>query len=125
MDYNNLDIIGKKVRVYRNLHKKCYSVQYNRKVVSHEDNLFLIFPKFKVSQAGRDRVLREKRKNVHAFVDGTVQVWKDMTDAVDKAAYNPYRWSSFVRVHEDNISYLGEATHVWVTEHGLYIPSTH
>ena len=63
-------LFDQKVQAYRNLHKKCWSVRHKRKVVSHEAHVFLVHAKFHVSQAGRERVVREKRKNVHAWVEG-------------------------------------------------------
>ena len=60
------------------------------KVLQHSTEFFLKDVEFKVSQAGRSRVLREKRKNVHAFVCGT-------PDQVErKVKYNPYKYNSFV-----------------------------
>lgn len=65
-----------KVKVYFNLHKHCFSVvslekgdSYG-KVVAHVSEIMLSEVKFKVSEAGRQRVLREKRKNVHAYCVG-------------------------------------------------------
>lgn len=113
------------MRVYRNLHKKCYSVQYNRKVVSHEDNLLLFLPKFKVSEAGRQRVIREKRKNVHAVVEGTAIPWVQVgfdPDRFDKVMYNPYKYATFVRLSEHPTTLL-TADIAWVTERGVYVPS--
>ncbi len=66
--------MNERVRVYFNLHKKKLSVQ--RKVDGrwlvwqHMDVLTLTNVKFIVSEAGRQRVLRQCRKNVHAFVEG-------------------------------------------------------
>jgi hypothetical protein len=60
----------KKVKVYRNLHKGCYSIQYKGRVVAHADEVLIREPVFRVQPAGRKRVLRTKKKNVHAFVVG-------------------------------------------------------
>ena len=60
----------KPVEVYRNLHKKCWSVRQRGKVKLHTDYICLKDVEFKVSQKGRERVLREQRKNVHAFIKG-------------------------------------------------------
>tara|TARA_Y100000310_G_C20439322_1_gene695287 strand:+ start:367 stop:774 length:408 start_codon:yes stop_codon:yes gene_type:complete len=66
-----------KVDIYRNLHKNCWSVRsreshnYGR-VVAHASSLILDDAKFVVSQAGRNRVLKEKKKNVHAVVRGNL-----------------------------------------------------
>jgi hypothetical protein len=65
---------GRKVLVYWNLHKNMYSVMdaVTRRVITHTRNIRLNNVTFKVSEAGRQRVLREGRKNVHAFVCGEV-----------------------------------------------------
>lgn len=61
-----------RVRVYWNLHKKVYSVQdaATRVVVCHAEHICLRNVTYKVSEAGRQRVLAEQRKNVHAFLVG-------------------------------------------------------
>lgn len=60
------------VRCYWNLHKSCWSVQdaKTRRVIGHADKVLLREARFTVSQAGRQRVLEEGRKNVHAFACG-------------------------------------------------------
>lgn len=64
----------KPVMVYRNLNCKgiSYSIRQGNLVVAHTDALTLRDVKFVVSKAGQQRVIREKRKNVHAFVKGFV-----------------------------------------------------
>jgi hypothetical protein len=56
------------------------------------------FPLFKVSEAGRQRVLREKRKNVHAFVEGIIGDPMNLPDPADlqRVSYNPYKAGTFV-----------------------------
>jgi hypothetical protein len=66
-----------RVRVYFNLHKKVWSVQDYQKsrgwrIIAHAEEIYLKNVTFNVSVAGRLRVLREKRKNVHAFAIGDV-----------------------------------------------------
>ena len=98
-----------KVFVYFNLHKKCFSVkalegENKGRVVAHVKYAVIYSPTFKVSEAGRQRVLRERKKNVHA---GVVGQWFDdeysTTRTVELSAmlgravtYNPYRFDSFV-----------------------------
>jgi len=93
-----------KVFVYYNLHKKVFSVKAlegTRKglVVAHVNEITLHDVQFRVSQAGRARVLKEQRKNVHA---GIVGIWDGKVDTVIKdtsdiaVTYNPYKYSSFV-----------------------------
>jgi len=98
-----------KVFVYFNLHKRCFSVkalegERKGKVIAHKHDVLIYKPTFKVSQAGRQRVLREQRKNVHA---GVVGEW--LYSPFDPAAveligrssgaavtYNPYKYDCFV-----------------------------
>lgn len=85
-----------KVRVYYNLHRKQLSVQSKTpkgwRVWLHANKVTLEDVEFKVSEAGRQRVLREKKKNVHAFVEGNL-----VLDGIGKieprvwVSYNPYR----------------------------------
>lgn len=58
-------------RVYRNLHKKCYSISYNGIVIMHTTRVIADNATLYVSEAGRQRVLATGRKNVHAFVQAT------------------------------------------------------
>jgi hypothetical protein len=87
-----------RVFVYRNLHKDCYSVKslQTGRVVAHVKCIVLDNVSFKVSQTGRAKVLREKRKNVHA---GVVGIWKRKSctkPLKSRLAYNPYKYTSFV-----------------------------
>lgn len=91
----------KKVRCYYNLHKNLLSVQEkvnNRwKVVKHVQEIALRNVQFKVSAAGRERVLRERRKNVHAFVEGEEIPFVPKSFCYhDEISYNPYKHETFV-----------------------------
>ena len=95
------------VRAYWNIHKGLYSVQdyKTRRVIDRSNDVFLINPNFVVRQGGRERVIREGKKNVHAFAVGyrpskftaeewdvyytSGKTWKDVT-------YNPYKNDTFV-----------------------------
>jgi hypothetical protein len=86
-----------KVKVYRNLHKQCWSVKHKQKVIARKYILTLSNATFKVSQTGRNRVLKEKKKNVHAFVCGElVEVWSEEFGVAVEVTYNPYKYDSFV-----------------------------
>ena len=52
---------------YWNLHKKCWSVMIRGKVEQHAAGAQLLDVEFRVRPGGHARVLREGRKNVHAF----------------------------------------------------------
>lgn len=80
--------------VYYNLHKKLWSVKAlsgtnKGKVIAHKTSLCLQDCVFKVSQAGRARVMKTKQKNVHAGVVGFVS--QDKFDSDIKVSYNPYK----------------------------------
>lgn len=64
-------------------------------VIAHANELRLERCLFKVSQAGRNRVLAEKRKNVHAGVVGYVNPGLDCTDCTTMVSYNPYKAGHF------------------------------
>jgi len=61
-----------RIRAYYNLHKKCFSVQDYKTglVIEHTDKLFVTNAMFVVRKSGNERVKKEGRKNVHAFVNG-------------------------------------------------------
>ena len=118
------DALGLKCFVYFNLHKKCFSVKAlegpsKGRVVAHADMVYMENCIFKVSEAGRRRVLREKRKNVHAGIVGVVRPFPvgrnfalnprfwDMSDERAEflsnpsnyvgVKYNPYQYRTFVK----------------------------
>lgn len=85
---------------YFNLHKLVFSVrnQKTRLVEHHSNTVILNDCKFKVSQKGREKVLREKRKNVHAGIEGILCGFDNNYNLEDftELTYNPYKYSSFV-----------------------------
>ena len=88
---------SKKVEVYFNLHKKCWSIRQAGVPVVHSDFVEIKEPQFVVQQGGNARVRREKKKNVHAFVRGyltqRVRIFPKKQKLV---TYNPYKHTSFV-----------------------------
>ena len=103
----------KKVFVYYNLHKHKWSVKDVKtgRVIGHYYDVSLYNAKFKVSEAGRARVLKEKRKNVHAGVegylttdvlarkmDGTI-LWESQSER-HRVTYDPYKYETFVTVSD-------------------------
>lgn len=60
------------VKVYRNRPKGCWSVVSAGKVSQHLPSLLLKDCKFHVQPAGHGRYLREKVRNVHAYVSGHI-----------------------------------------------------
>ena len=91
-----------RVQVYYNLHKKCLSIRYKGKVIEHAREVTLTDARFHVQPAGRERVLREKKKNVHAFVRGYItKGLKIMPTKQKLVTYNPYKHTSFVERGSD------------------------
>lgn len=86
-----------KVRAYFNFHKKMYSIQKRTdkgwRVIDHVPYLTLENVSFHVSQKGRERVLREKRKNVHAYVRGDLREYGPTIRQPFR--YNPYEAKYF------------------------------
>lgn len=103
-----------KVFVYFNLHRKCFSIKAlegpnKGRVVAHRDDVLLFDGTFKVSEAGRQRVLRERKKNVHAGVvgqwdeTGTDLITIDRVTTIGRpVTYNPYKYSSFVYLYGEH-----------------------
>lgn len=90
-----------KVAVYFNLHKKTFSIKAleganKGRVIDYSDDVTIENATFKVSQAGRNRVLQEKRKNVHAYVIGELKSTTEAAIVGEKITYNPYLYNSFV-----------------------------
>lgn len=134
------------VHIYRNLRQQCWSIKaygagMDGRVVAHTQGAILMGGvDWVVSEAGRQRVLKERRKNVHATVRGDLlwlhpqtQFFHGMTAeklgaqitpsehwVVERSAgvtYNPYEFDSFVRVadhapltHSDTAYLLPEGT---------------
>jgi hypothetical protein len=110
---------SEQVRVYFNLHKKKFSVQSKKgnawKVGSYANLVHLKSPRFVVSQAGRNRAVREQQRNVHAYVQGAMDVvWPYGTDEIGverllgayapsavRVAYNPFRSEHFTSAAGD------------------------
>jgi hypothetical protein len=97
------NIIGQKVMVYYNLHKHTFSVQKSGIVVLHADFVKLSNVEFRVRKGGLEKVRKEKTKNVHAFVIGTLEDYCEYPcDNIpedsegDIISYNPYKNDSFV-----------------------------
>jgi len=82
-----------RVRVYWNLHKKCYSVMDSSTglVVQHANAVMLRDVRYTVQPAGHARTVREGRKCVHAFLDGhLVNNMLDEPKSAHRVTYDPY-----------------------------------
>jgi hypothetical protein len=143
-----------KVFIYRNIQKEgnVFSIKVlegplKNRVVGHANGLFLKDCQFAVSQAGRQRVLREKRKNVHAGVVGDLvavtgyrtrihntgldfdymneEAWQAKYAPGVPVTYNPYLYSSFVlkgttsAIHKaENVMIIGSRVEAYFKQKG-------
>lgn len=110
-----------KVRVYYNLRLKCLSVQAmvgkSWKVIRHAQTVSLVDVTFKVSEKGRQRVIKNKRKNVHAYICGTlVEDMPKQDEWMDLITYNPYKLEKFY----DGEKYVDKADRVFVKGRSVY-----
>lgn len=84
------------VRVHRNLHKSCYSISQGGKVVAHAKQVALKNAKFEVNLSGHERALLEQRRNVHAWVHGSiVDIEECPVRGLKKVRYNPFECPYF------------------------------
>lgn len=88
---------GKPVEVYFNLHTHKWSIRQAGRVFLHCDAISLDECKMVVRPAGRAKVLREGRKNVHAFIRGFVRSGHCGHGMVAGIRYNPYQMDTFQR----------------------------
>lgn len=93
--------IGQEVRVYRNLNNGKISLQTKQHkgwiVAGHITDCILKSVNFHVSESGRQRVIAQSTKNVHAWGQGTLIAQFDATVAAPiSLAYNPYVNATFV-----------------------------
>ena len=106
-----------RVFVYYNLHRKLWSIRCEEKghpmkgrVIAHSYRVLLTDVTPKVSQAGRSRVLRDRRKNVHAGLLGNlVSMGQDTAGVMTglQITYNPYLYESFVFKCDVSEEYIG------------------
>ena len=88
-----------RIRAYYNLHKKCFSVQDYKTglVIEHTDKLFMTNAMFVVRKSGNERVKKEGKKNVHAFVNRIRHDKPIDTNHCNnyEVKYNPYTMDFF------------------------------
>jgi len=119
-----------RVEVYRNLHKNCWSVRDTKtgRVVDHTDSISIHNAKFVVRPAGRAKVLKEQRKNVHAFVRGETTIADDFViptiydlNCIGHISYNPYKSDTFMNngepIETADIVFLDRTGKGWAYEY--------
>lgn len=91
------------VRVFINPKYGCYTIMQDGRVKASAKQVRLKQAAFTVRESGRQRMLREQRRNIHAYIVGTLLEYIHAEDAKTMgvlpgrgARYNPYRYSTFV-----------------------------
>jgi len=84
--------------IYRNLHKGAtFSIRERGIVVDWQEAFVAYNCHFKVNEKGRQRVIRERHKNVHAFVVADRYLPYDVdTSVLLPITYNPYVANTFM-----------------------------
>ena len=95
--------LAQEVEVYRNLHNGMWSIRDSKtkQILAHATAVLLHSPTFHVQPSGRDRVRRERRKNVHAYVKGkyippTLQPPTEFDTLYKETTYDPYNDDYFM-----------------------------
>jgi hypothetical protein len=82
------------VQVYRNLTKGCWSLRSGGRVIAHHHRVTLRACTMRVCGSGRQRVLLEGQRNVHAWVEGNLV--REMIDGGPvEIGYNPFLAPTF------------------------------
>jgi len=120
-----------RVFVYFNLHKKVWSVKSLKtgRVIAHANFIELKDCKFKVSKRGRERVLLERRKNVHAGVVGTIVAIDNVCSVLQNKTfqlitYNPYKYETFVSKKDETPVYQSETVSMIVSQNKASVYAT-
>ncbi len=112
-------LVGQRARVHWHLRAKRWSVSTKQdgtwKVVRDRHGDQILYKKvvmkdvkFTVQEGGRQRVLREQRKNVHAWMEGelvsaSIFEGNAVVPCGERVKYNPYKYTSFVTDDEEPI----------------------
>ncbi len=117
----------KRFRIYRNLHRNNFSIQsylQERKgyrVTDRVSSAILNNCKFRIYESGRQKVINERRKNVHAYIEP--ESYKAINEEVDvsnfrEIYYNPYKFDSFV--YKDNLLKVDSVETILAYNNRLY-----
>lgn len=118
--------IGLPTQCYRNLNNGLMSIRQkigsSWLVVGHADNLIIQNPIFYVSEASRQRVIRSRKKNVHAWGCG-ILIGRNLESLppLDEISYDPYLLPFFS--WRDSDRRIERADYLIVIDNRAYCPS--
>ena len=84
----------------------------NNKVIDRQKELFLENCSTKISEYGRNKVLKEKRKNVHSFIIGDL-ISRNENNNI-QISYNPYKFPYFYDVKTLEEIKLFKTAHLYI-----------
>lgn len=95
-----------RVRVYFNLTRKIWSIQSYKpgkgwRLLTHSTDVILRNAVTKVYESGRQRVIREGKKYVHAYIEGELIGIYPKSHSDRKLSYNPYKNAHFIWKDDD------------------------
>jgi L-fucose mutarotase/ribose pyranase (RbsD/FucU family) len=121
--------------IYRNLHKKGYTYSikaldgpHKGLVVGYGGRIVVKDVEFKVSEAGRRRCIRERKKNVHAGIVGELVSVYDLEERIPagivrdlnywredstEVTYNPYKTNTFIAKKTGQPVFFATSVHFW------------
>lgn len=112
------------VRVFKNWQRGCYSIMQGGVVRASAREVRLHTVEFLVRASGRARMLKLKRRNVHAYAVGLLDdfVHPDQSQALPAldgrvAFYDPYRFDAFV--DQQTLQPVFVAEQALLTDRGL------
>jgi hypothetical protein len=98
---------------------ECISVKHGRGPVFYVDSITLEDAEFRVSEAGRQRCLSERVRNVHAWVVGDpASEAGSIPPGARKAVYDPFKGSTFVDAQ--TLTPVLSASKVWMNGKNVY-----
>lgn len=92
--------LNRRVYVYFNLHKKCWSIRQSGNRVQHSKSVCLHDVRYLVQPAGRKRVIKSGVKNVHAGLSGYLVDSVPIPAVSFDVTYNPFKYESFVNLED-------------------------
>jgi hypothetical protein len=123
--YKNRSIdTNKKVRVHRNLGKQvkeAYSIKQNGLVVGHADEIYLINGNTHIIPSAQAQAIRERTRNVHAFIEGFVaeNLMPNNSSEFAQITYNPFEHKDFV--YKKSYSRIISMQEVIIKPEGVFI----
>ena len=86
-------IYGLPATIHMNLHKGLWSIRHKGKVIDNCNDALFWIDRLHVSETGRQRVIRNQRREVHAWICGRLELHncEPVVCKPQEYTYNPFR----------------------------------